>query len=353
MAKKQYDLAVFIGRFQIFHNGHLSVIKEGLQQAEHVLIIIGSSHEPRSYRNPFTYPEREQMILDACEEFNDHITVEPIQDTIYNDSQWIERVQEIVGEASNWITSYTFKEEVQVALIGHEKDHSSYYLKLFPQWSNIAAHNIDEISSTDIRKSYFDPSSAQIPDLLFGEGRLLPITTVKFLQHFRETDDYREVVEEYQFIEKYKQSWAGAPYSPTFVTSDACVIQSGHILLVKRKARPGKGQWALPGGFVEANERIEDGMIRELREETRIKVPAPVLRGNIKSRQVFDNPHRSARGRTITHGFLISLPPDVNLPAVKGGDDAETARWWPISEVTRNIMFEDHYDIIHYFYSML
>ena len=86
-------------------------------------------------------------------------------------------------------------------------------------------------------------------------------------------------------------------------------------------------------------------MIRELREETGIKVPAPVLRGSIQGNRVFDAIDRSARGRTITHAFKIVLP-DGELPKVKGSDDAEKARWVPIAEVDSAECFEDHYDIV-------
>jgi bifunctional NMN adenylyltransferase/nudix hydrolase len=355
MAQRDYDLAVFIGRFQIFHNGHLAVINEAFKRADHVLVIVGSAHEPRSYRNPFTSEERENVIMEACSGNLERISVEHILDTIYNDGKWVSGIQDIVNDHAYWLASYMPAEyaekDIKIALIGHEKDNSSFYLKLFPQWDNISVPNVENLSSTELRKVYF--SDDHVPDLLFGEGRLLPESTIKFLSEFKMSDDYVYIRDEYEFIKKYKDSWASAPYEPTFVTTDACVVQSGHVLLIERKARPGKGLWALPGGFLEASERIEDGMIRELREETRIKVPAPVLRGNIKARHVFDDPHRSARGRTITHGFLINLPPDVNLPQVKGGDDAAVAKWWPIGEITRDMMFEDHFDIVTYFVSLL
>ena len=88
-------------------------------------------------------------------------------------------------------------------------------------------------------------------------------------------------------------------------------------------------------------------MIRELREETGIKVPAPVLVGNIKDTKVFDAIDRSARGRTITHAFKIVLP-DGPLPKVKGMDDAEKAQWIPIAEVKSDMTFDDHFDIIQW-----
>jgi bifunctional NMN adenylyltransferase/nudix hydrolase len=120
--------------------------------------------------------------------------------------------------------------------------------------------------------------------------------------------------------------------------------------MIKRRAEPGKGLWALPGGYVNANtdKSVLDAAIRELREETGIKVPEPVLRGSIKDNRVFDAIDRSPRGRIITHCFKIELP-DGPLPRVKGQDDAEKAKWVPIAEVRSEECFEDHYEILQHF----
>jgi bifunctional NMN adenylyltransferase/nudix hydrolase len=120
--------------------------------------------------------------------------------------------------------------------------------------------------------------------------------------------------------------------------------------MIRRRAEPGKGLLALPGGFLDAlsDKSLEDAMIREVREETQLKVPAPVLRGSIVEAKVFDAIERSTRGRTITHAFHIKLP-NGELPKVKGGSDATSAKWIPISKITPNECFEDHYEIINYF----
>jgi bifunctional NMN adenylyltransferase/nudix hydrolase len=95
-------------------------------------------------------------------------------------------------------------------------------------------------------------------------------------------------------------------------------------------------------------------MIRELREETKLKVPEPVLRGHIVTSRVFDAPDRSLRGRMLTNAYLIHLPPHGDgLPAVKAGSDAKVAKWWPINEVKRSMMFDDHMDIIRFFVSQI
>jgi bifunctional NMN adenylyltransferase/nudix hydrolase len=166
---------------------------------------------------------------------------------------------------------------------------------------------------------------------------------------FAHTDEYRQIIREREFVETYKKQYASLPYPPIFSTADSIVIQSGHVLMIKRRAEPGKGLWALPGGYVNANtdKSVEDAALRELKEETGIKVPVPVLRGNIKESKVFDAIDRSPRGRIITHAFKILLP-DGDLPKVKGMDDAEKARWVPVAELKSEECFEDHHEMIQW-----
>ena len=333
----KYDLAVFIGRFEPFHVGHEAVIREGLSQANKMVVIVGSSGGPRSYRNPFTYEERVKMIKGAFGADARRIITMPLEDTIYNDEKWVKDVQEAVQKA--FVEAYGgWHPMAKVALIGHQKDNTSFYLKLFPQWASIPVQDQRNISATTIRESYFS-------NMQWIETDMLPDSTVEFLREFKKTDAFLNIVDEYTFVNRYKESWKVAPFPPTFVTVDAVVVQSGHVLLVQRGARPGKGQWALPGGFLNQDEKIVDAALRELREETKIKVPAPVLKGSIVASKVFDDPHRSSRGRTITHAFLVHLPPG-ELPKVKGSDDAEKAKWVPLAEVKRSEMYEDHYDMI-------
>ncbi len=321
---------VFIGRFQPFHSEHKAVVDMSIASADKVIVIIGSAFQPRNIENPFTFAERMNMIkanYPNCSK----LIVEPIRNTIYNDQKWASRIQDIVIRNT--------KQDDQIQIVGHEKDDSSFYLRMFPQWYRIDTGVRENISATEVRKIYFEGGSEK-----FYEGAL-PIFTRSFLNLFRNSEDYAKLVREYEFIKKYKEEWKKAPYAPTFVTTDAVVVQSGHVLMVKRRAAPGEGLWALPGGFLNQDERIVDGIIRELREETQLKVPGPVLKGSIKDIKVFDHPKRSLRGRTITHAALIQLP-DGELPHVKGTDDAEKAIWVPIAGLNTSLIYEDHYDII-------
>jgi bifunctional NMN adenylyltransferase/nudix hydrolase len=277
------------------------------------------------------------MIKAATSGLSISIHIEENVDTMYNDQAWAVRVQGIVSKYRILGT--------KTAIIGHKKDKSSFYLDMFPQWDYVDVEEIEPLSAVNIRDLYF----REIANYKFLKG-VIPETTYNFLLDFAHTDEYRQIIKEREFVETYKKQYASLPYPPIFSTADAVVIQSGHILLIKRRAEPGRGLWALPGGYVNANtdKSVEDAAIRELREETMIKVPAPVLRGSIVRSKVFDAIDRSPRGRIITHAFHIQLP-DGELPKVKGSDDAEKARWVPIAEVRSEECFEDHYEILQHF----
>ena len=335
---KKYDVIVFIGRFQPFHNAHLEIIKRATELAKHTAIIVGSANQPRTFKNPFSYDEREYLINETLMMVNASYSIHPIQDTIYNDDAWATKVQNIVNEINPF-------ENSKIGIIGHKKDESSFYLDMFPQWDLIEVSLIEELSASQIRELYFKEDYN--PNFI---RNVIPVEVLEFLNRFSKTEDCNQILREIDFVEKYKSQYATFPYPPTFVTVDAVLVQSGHILMIRRRAEPGKGLLALPGGFLDAlsDKSLEDAMIREVREETQLKVPSPVLRGSIVEAKVFDAIERSTRGRTITHAFHINLP-NGELPKVKGGSDATSAKWIPISKITPNECFEDHYEIINYF----
>jgi len=335
---KKYNTLVLIGRFQPLHNAHLEIIKRATALTDQLVIITGSGKQPRTYKNPFTSFERERMIKYATSGLSMQVYVEENIDTIYNDQAWAVRVQSIVSK-------YRVLGGKGVGIIGHKKDDSSFYLDMFPQWGYENVELIEFLSAVDIRDLYFKREV----NMKFIQG-VVPESTFNFLMQFKETPEYEQIIREREFVANYKKQYASLPYPPIFSTADAVVIQSGHVLMIKRRSEPGKGLWALPGGYVNANtdKSVEDAAIRELREETMIKVPAPVLRGSIVRSKVFDAIDRSPRGRIITHAFYIQLS-DGELPKVKGSDDAEKARWVPIAEVKSEECFEDHYEILQHF----
>ena len=333
----KFAYLIYIGRFQPFHQGHLTLVEQALTQAKKLVILCGSAQQPRSINNPWSVSEREAMIRSALpKDVQERVVVCGISDRMYNDQKWVGDVQDTIHSILNQGTP----EVGPIGLVAPPQDEG--FLDLFPQWPQLALPEIEPLYSFKLRDRYFNQQ-----DLEVG---VVPKSVNDWLDEFKRTASFVELAAEWQFIQNYREAWACAPHPPIFVTTDAVVIQSGHVLLVKRRARPGKGLWALPGGFVEQNETLQAAMLRELREETKLKVPLPVLVGSIKSSRVFDHPNRSVRGRTITHAFLIELAPG-DLPKVKGGDDAEKAKWFPLSEFKKmqEQLLEDHFHIVDYF----
>ena len=356
MANKPYDFLIFIGRFQPLHLGHEYVIRKALDQAETVLVFIGSPNIARSVRNPFSFGERKTMIANcfAEEVAKGRIIVHSIDDHPYNDTAWIAGVQRTVrdavlaaGNRDNPAVTLAGLNDFNVGLIGYGKDGTSYYLKLFPEWGAVDIKSpYGTFNATDIRADYFRNAPIIARDCLSGD-------VVGFLEEFRLTDTFRNLVGEAEFVRDYRKSWESAPYAPTFVTVDAVCVQSGHVLMIERGANPGKGQLGLPGGFLDPGELLRDAVVRELKEETRIRdhkgeIPPALLASYIEDRKtrVFDDPNRSTRGRTITHAFYFDLPERQDLFAVKGDDDATRAQWYELGTLDPCDCFEDHWFII-------
>lgn len=360
-------LTVYLGRFSPFHNGHAEVLKRAQIQADIVLVLVGSINQAPNPKNPWSYEQRADLIKSFANKpsannvvSKNNVHIRGIRDYPYNDQLWIANVHKVINE---FITLTLNKDpsEIEIKITGADRDSSTFYLKYFPTFkSDLVEENLEVssfLTATTVREIYFGKSfngnkiTTEHAELLLKS--FLPTQTISFLRDFESTEMYDSIREEHLFNVEYKKQFKDLPYEPIFQTVDACVIQTGHILLIRRKSRPGKGLWALPGGFVNANERLFDAAIRELKEETKIKVPDPILRSSMVFKEDFDYPDRSLRGRTISKGFLFKLPDFVvdgaiNLPLVKGSDDAEKARWVPIDEILKypDRMFEDHYSII-------
>ncbi len=354
----------YVGYWTFAKTGTVVRLIPALERATKVAIVLGSDGQARSARNPFTSAERVEMISSVYpkEVAEGRIAFVFQADHPYNLERWIAGVQSGVFHAAQ--TPFT-PDSVRIGLIGHSKDHTSFYLSSFPQWGSIEVANLEGIDATDIRNGLFDPegdmnagfNTDKVPPAVhvwLNEWGFRPFVDNKspswlrkgFLSDKTLSDECRTVVQETDHVRAYKRQWSVAPYPPIFQTVDSVVVQSGHILLVKRGGAPGKGLWALPGGFLDQNETLQNGALRELREETGLIIEESVLFGSLRAQRVFDDPHRSSRGRTITTAFHFELVPRETLPAVVGGDDAVNAEWVPLSKVRRVMMFEDHYDII-------
>jgi len=124
------------------------------------------------------------------------------------------------------------------------------------------------------------------------------------------------------------------------VTVDAMVFDRSNgntrILLIQRKNDPDKGHWAFPGGFVEDDEDLEAAALRELEEETGMKLK------QLKQFCTVGTPGRDTRFRTVSIVYYTIT--EAALHQVKGDDDAADAQWFTITHLPP--MAFDHHDIL-------
>jgi bifunctional NMN adenylyltransferase/nudix hydrolase len=335
----EYEYAVFIGRFQPFHNGHLAVVERALERANKILILIGSSDGPRTVKNPFTFEERRDMITSCLKDkYDGRFFFEPIMDEPYDDELWRYDVHHRVNQ-------YCTLNDM-ITLVGYEKDHSSYYLKMFPQWKFIPVLQKHVMSATDIRYHLFNASSKKYINTYTDD---VPEKIWKFLDQFVKTDAFWNLLPEFTYIDNYKEDWKHTPYPPVFVTADCVVTHRENVLLIRRGRAPGKGLLALPGGFVNQNETVYAAAMRELKEETDLDILKLIPYGSCYDR-LFDHPDRSQRGRTITTAYLFEIPDDKE-PVIKADDDASEVMWVPFEKLRqmRSEFFDDHFFILKEF----
>lgn len=122
------------------------------------------------------------------------------------------------------------------------------------------------------------------------------------------------------------------------LTADCVVVNArSEVLLIRRGNEPYRDCWALPGGFMEMDETIEQCAVRELKEETGLVVDV----GRAMLVGVYSRPHRDPRGRTVTVAYRVDVADAVEAV---GTDDAAEARWFPLSALPP--LAFDHDEII-------
>lgn len=127
---------------------------------------------------------------------------------------------------------------------------------------------------------------------------------------------------------------SGVPKTPLLATDCVVFDRRGRLLLIRRGRPPFKGQYALPGGFVEVGETVEAAALRELKEETGIDGRIVGLVG------VYSDPKRDPRRHSVAVSFLVR---PLSL-RVAGGDDAASAEW--IEDWRAVKLAFDHEDIV-------
>ena len=127
-----------------------------------------------------------------------------------------------------------------------------------------------------------------------------------------------------------------ADYKIPSLTADIFIYDEMNFIMIKRKNNPYKDYWALPGGFVEYGESVEDAAVREAKEETNIDVELESLVN------VYSKPDRDPRGHTVTVAYTAK----GDLSTKKADDDAKDIGIFTIDDIDNIEIAFDHEKII-------
>jgi bifunctional NMN adenylyltransferase/nudix hydrolase len=401
MGNYPYDIIVFLHRGQPLHKAHKKIYDRSLALSRHVIPVYGSHRKAPDTYNPWSSKERIEMsklCFDAEDLERLHYAV--VTDHPYKNSVWLaevhtkvrETIQKLYPEHTGWSDRDIGKNfsNLKIGIIGYNKDDTTDYLTWFPQWEFIDTAEFSHgVSATLIRNSYFMEmvdfgkftndvkskkflNSKTLKEAIeqasgYNWRKNIPEPVVKYLEDFRVKHPERceNIVSEFVSNLMKKSFKEDYPYPIIENTVDAVVMKNAHVLMVRRGGNPGRGLWALPGGFINEYEDKFDAVIRELKEETNInffynqnftkanqliKTEEELIKSCVGDNE-FGHPRRSTRGRVITRAYHFQLPEGGEFPYVKGGDDAADARWFPVAELfhMREMIFEDHMDIIEFF----
>lgn len=341
------DLAVYIGRFQPFHNGHLALLKQALSAGEHVVVVIGSANQARTPKNPFTWSERCEMIKLALTNVERaRISYLPVRN-YYDDARWVQAVRKGVQQIG---IERGLNANPSITLVGHFKDATSDYLRRFDGWELRSVERASPVDAAHIRDAFLGSADHGLEATLSALSSVAPQTTLDFLRAWTALPFFAALHKEWLALRHYKEAWSSAPYPPVFVTVDAVVRCANKILLIKRAQPPGVGLYAVPGGFIEQRETAYQSAVRELREETCLSLLESTMQAALKGSAVFDHPDRSQRGRTITHAFYFDLG-ERPLPEIEADDDAQSAQWMLIEQIEaiEDQFHDDHFHMLDHF----
>ncbi len=280
--------ALFIGRFQPPHKGHINFIEKISKNFDEVIIGIGSSNKAYTFDNPFTVKEREEMFNESLKIKN--YVIVPIPD-IHNYREWVKHVEKLVPR-------------FDVVFSGN---------KIVKNLFENAGYKVVEIK----KKEKFSATTIR-------EAMLAGRPWKKYV-----CSGVAKIIEKIGGVERIKRLY----YSSPSIAVDVIIEMDGGLVLIERKNYP--YGWAIPGGLVNYGEKVEEAAIREIKEETNLKIKSLKLFG------VYSDPKRDPRRHVISLVYITK----VDRGKIKAGDDAKNVKIFKFEEIPNKLAF-DHRKII-------
>lgn len=166
---KKYDFIIYIGRFQPFHKGHVNITDVASKLSDNIIFLLGSNNKTGTKKNPFNFQERVEIINRTLDSYlNSNFLFRPVDD-FDSDDMWVEEIVKQVNIAIETIGYNPL--ESKIALIGMNKDESTYYLDKFPFWEYVEYEKPKNvISATEIREYIFENKKININDYLYNSS---------------------------------------------------------------------------------------------------------------------------------------------------------------------------------------
>lgn len=332
--KYKFITSVYIGRFQPFHYGHLKTIIYALKQSKKLIIVLGSYRLAPSLRSPWSASERIEMIKSCLNKSQlQRIYFVKVRDRLYNEEMWINNVK---GE----VLKITGNNE-SIAIIGHEKDSSSYYLKVFPYWTFLETGNYKGLNSTAIRNQFFLEKKLKL------SSDVLPVQVIDKLKKYRATQNFKELKNKFEYVERAKT--VNNNVFPNEICNSLVYCQ-GYILLVISKNPLRRGLLSLPEAQVSQNENYKECSIRGLMDETNISITYESILASYKNDSVFKNSERYLICKEISFTYFFKLN-EKFLPNICPSKSVEAVEWVLIDDLylLENKFYGDHFQIIQWF----
>ena len=314
-------ISILCARTQIVHFGHMQVISNALNETDKLIIILGSSKEKPTKRNPFSFHERKKCIERYMQELeldSNRVFFEAMCDYTYNDLKWETEVRKVVSK-------YT-KNNDCVYLTGYKKDGSSYYLSMFPEWRELPFTKfVRNLSSTGIRN---DIAAGKL------QNHKDNISTFMYNEFENPNSEYSRIIRE---TNKENSSNKYIVHEQVNV-----IVSSGHVLL---NINNDTNRFKLPSSLLEFDETVQETSVSSiLSSDTQLNLTKNIINARRQRSHFFDDPYRSETDRVIAQGIYYTLVNQSKLPKI-----SKNSAWVPLHELKRKNMDDDHFYIVKYF----